>query len=148
MKVVFNLLTGGRLPERQTEGSVGYDLFSCVDLEIEPKKVGLINLGFCMEIEVGYEAQIRSRSGFALKNQVFVLNSPGTIDSDYRGEVAVILMNLSDNVFKVSVGDRVAQMVFSKVEAPEMVLSDGLSVFRKKSDIKESRSGGFGSTKI
>lgn len=139
MKVLFKLLNGC-LPQKQTIGSAGYDLFSAVDLVIAPHFLALVKLGFEMEIEPGFEAQIRSRSGLALKHQVFVLNSPGTIDSDYRNEVGVILMNLSSNPFIVNSGDRIAQMIFSKIFDPEISLISDLSY--------SNRSGGFGSTGV
>lgn len=139
MKVLFKLLNGF-LPKKQTIGSAGYDLFSAVDLIIESNSLGLVKLGFEMEIESGFEAQIRSRSGLALKHQVFVLNSPGTIDSDYRNEVGVILMNLSSVPFVVNFGDRIAQMIFSKICDPQISLISDLS--------SSSRHGGFGSTGI
>lgn len=137
MQVVFKLLDGC-LPKRQTDGSAGYDLFSASEVIVPSGGVALVRLGFCMQIEPGFEAQIRSRSGLALKKMVFVLNSPGTIDSDYREEVGVVLMNLSPSVFHVSIGDRVAQMVFASVVSADFSLQGCLS--------STSRFGGFGST--
>lgn len=138
MKIKFKLLDG-KLPERQTSGSAGYDLYSAVDICVKKNTVELVRLGFSMEMENGVEAQIRSRSGIALKKQVFVLNSPGTIDSDYRGEVAVILYNLGYDDFVVKRGDRIAQMVFARLVDIEMKIDNDLS--------KTDRLGGFGSTK-
>lgn len=138
MKIKFKLLDG-QVPAIQTSGSAGYDLYSAVDVCVQAKGVALVRLGFEMEIEPGFEAQVRSRSGLALKRQVFVLNSPGTVDSDYRGEVGVILYNLGDSDFFVKKGDRIAQMVFSKLVGVEISLVDSLS--------RSDRLGGFGSTK-
>lgn len=137
MKVEFKILDG-KLPEKQTSGSAGYDLFSALDCVIPAKKVKLVRLGFAMAIEPGFEAQIRSRSGLALNHNIFVLNSPGTIDYDYRNEIAVILCNFSDIDFFVKKEDRIAQMVFSKLWDVEMILVDDL--------FKTSRLDGFGST--
>lgn len=139
MNVLFSLV-GGRKPERQTEGSAGYDLYSVVEMLLPAKSVGLVKLGFKMQFDVGYEAQIRSRSGLALKHQVVVLNAPGTIDADYRDEVGVILMNLSNDAFHIRIGDRVAQMVFAKIERPDFKVVDSLE--------ESYRCGGFGSTGV
>jgi dUTP pyrophosphatase len=101
------------LPQYATEGSAGMDLCAAVsnDVAIQPGETVLIPTGFSIELPVGYEAQIRPRSGLAVKHQVGILNSPGTIDSDYRGEVKIILTNFGKNVFTVKKGDRIAQMV-------------------------------------
>lgn len=115
MKVPIKFF-GGKAPERQTEGSAGYDLFAAKPVVIKPKSVEIVHLGFSIAIPQGYEAQIRSRSGIARKNKLFVLNSPGTIDSDHRDEVCVLLMNLGDEDFVVEENMRVAQMIFAKVE--------------------------------
>lgn len=101
------------LPQYATEGSAGMDLCAAVagDVAIQPGETVLIPTGFSIELPAGYEAQIRPRSGLAVKHQVGILNAPGTIDSDYRGEVKVILTNFGKNVFTVKRGDRIAQMV-------------------------------------
>ena len=101
------------LPQYATEGSAGMDLCAAVasDVAIQPGETVLIPTGFSIELPVGYEAQIRPRSGLAVKHQVGILNSPGTIDSDYRGEVKIVLTNFGKNVFTVKKGDRIAQMV-------------------------------------
>ena len=138
MSVFFKLLKDGRLPEKQTHGSAGYDLFAAHDVEIAYGDVELVKLGFCMELPKGLEAQIRSRSGLALKRKVFVLNAPGTIDSDYRDEVGVLLMNLDKEKFVVKKHDRIAQMVFVSYLDPLLEEVEELS--------KSNRSGGFGST--
>ena len=101
------------LPQYATEGSAGLDLCAAVpgDVAIQPGETVLIPTGFSLELPAGFEAQIRPRSGLAVKNQVGILNSPGTIDSDYRGEIKIILTNFGKNVFTVKKGDRIAQMV-------------------------------------
>lgn len=110
------------LPTRASEGSSGFDLLACIEGEvlIEPGKSKLIPTGICLEMPKGFEAQIRPRSGLALEHGVTVLNSPGTIDSDYRGEIGVILINHGSKPFKVSRGDRIAQMVFLRIEIPTL----------------------------
>jgi dUTP pyrophosphatase len=98
-----------------------------------------VGTGLYLEIPVGYEAQVRPRSGLALKHGVTVLNAPGTIDADYRGEVGVILVNLSDSPFEIKVGDRIAQLVISPVARAEFEDASGLTA-------TERGAGGFGST--
>lgn len=115
-----------QLPFRATNGAAGYDLFSVEDVEIPPGECRVVGTGLSVELPPGYEMQIRSRSGLAAKNNVFVLNSPGTIDSDYRGEVKVILFNLGAIPFYCKHGARIAQAVVSLVpgvsyvEVPEL----------------------------
>lgn len=101
------------LPRYATDGSAGMDIYAAVtnDVVVPPGETALIPSGFSVELPRGYEAQIRPRSGLAIKHQVGILNSPGTIDSDYRGEVKVILMNFGKSAFTVKRGDRIAQMV-------------------------------------
>jgi dUTP pyrophosphatase len=129
------------LPEYATEGSSGLDLRAAVETEIkiEKGKVGLIPTNLKVEIPIGYEIQIRPRSGLAAKNGIGVLNSPGTIDSDYRGEIKVILFNFSDEDFIIKRGDRIAQMVVSKVYRADLIVTDELNE-SKRGD------GGFGHT--
>ncbi len=126
------------IPKRATEGSSGYDLHTIEPFTIEPDERKLVKLGFKMEIPFGYEAQIRPRSGLAFKHGVTVLNTPGTIDSDYRGDVCVILINLGKNSVSFGVHERVAQMIFQKVETVSFVESD--------CNITERGDGGFGHT--
>lgn len=104
------------IPQYATEGSAGLDLCAAVDgeIRIQPHETSLIPTGFAIELPLGYEAQIRPRSGLALKHQVGILNSPGTIDSDYRGEVKIILSNFGKEPFTIRRGDRIAQMVVSR----------------------------------
>jgi len=129
------------LPEYATEGSSGLDLRAAVETEmkIEKGKVGLVPTNLKVEIPTGYEIQIRSRSGLAAKNGIGVLNSPGTIDSDYRGEIKVILFNFGDEDFIIKRGDRIAQMVVSKVYRANLIITDELNE-SKRGD------GGFGHT--
>lgn len=131
------------VPARVSSGSSGFDLFACVEEEviINPGEWRLIPTGFSIEIPKGFEAQIRPRSGLALKDGVTVLNSPGTIDSDYRGEVAVILINHGSKPFTVHRGDRVAQMVFIPIRIPELEE-------HKKLESTRRGKGGFGHTGI
>lgn len=139
MKINIQLLDGGTLPKRQTAGSAGYDLYAAHTLTLRSGDVKIVKLGFKIAIPSGFEAQIRSRSGLAAK-RVFVLNSPGTIDSDYRNEVGVLLMNLGDEEFVVNIGDRIAQMVFAKVEVANFIQVDELDL--------TTRADGWGSTGV
>lgn len=129
------------LPSYQTEGSAGLDLRANLDnvQVIKPLQRILIPTGLFLELPLGYEAQIRPRSGLAFKFGITVLNSPGTIDADYRGEIKVLLVNLSNDEFEVTDGERVAQMVIAKHEQVNWVESTEISeTFRG--------SGGYGST--
>ena len=140
MIVKIKLLENGKIPFKQTEGSAGYDLFAGHEETILPNQAKLIKLGFMIEIPKGFEAQIRPRSGLALKNQLAVLNSPGTIDSDYRNEVGVLLMNFGTEAFLVEKHMRIAQMVFAKAENVE---------FEKIENVQAStRDAGWGSTGV
>ncbi|GAA9537051.1 dUTP diphosphatase [Helicobacter pylori] len=129
------------IPEYQTEGSSGFDLHAVEEVMIKPHSVGLVKIGICLSLEVGYELQVRTRSGLALNHQVMVLNSPGTVDNDYRGEIKVILANLSDKDFKVQVGDRIAQGVVQKTYKAKFIECERL-------DETSRGSGGFGSTGV
>ena len=127
--------------KKATIGSAGFDLIAAIDkfIIIEPDNSELIKCGFCLEIPKNFEAQVRPRSGLALKDMITVLNSPGTIDSDYRGEVGVILINHSKKGFEVKRGMRIAQIIFNKLPNLEINEVDELS----KTD---RGAGGFGST--
>ena len=105
--------SGISLPQYATEGSAGMDLCAAVEKEVilPPGETVLIPTGFSVELPIGYEAQIRPRSGLAIKHQIGILNSPGTIDSDYRGEIKIVLTNFGKIPFTVHRGDRIAQMV-------------------------------------
>lgn len=129
------------LPEYSTEHSAGMDLRANIDGEIviEPMHRVLIKTGLFIELPEGYEAQIRPRSGLAVNKGITVLNSPGTIDADYRGEICVILINLSDEKFIVRDGDRICQMIIAKHERGEWISVDSLMESNRGS-------GGFGHT--
>ena len=130
------------LPAYETVNSAGMDLRAYLpdgELVINPMQRALVPTGLFMEIPVGYEGQVRPRSGLAIKSGITVLNSPGTIDADYRGEVKVILINLSDVDFVIKSGDRIAQLVIAKHEQPEVVEVEVLSE-------TERGAGGFGHT--
>lgn len=133
----------GRMPEYKTEGAAGMDLKAYLDkpVTIMPGERKLIPTGLYLEIEQGYEVQIRARSGLALKKGICLANGIGTIDSDYRGEVGVILMNAGDEAFAVNDGDRIAQMVVLKYEKAEIIRADELSE-------TDRGSGGFGHTGV
>lgn len=102
-----------KIPKYQTAGAAGFDLHSSEDITILSGQTVAVSTGIALELPEGYELQIRSRSGLALKNNVFVLNSPGTVDSDYRGEIKVILANAGSN-FTIKKGDRIAQGVITE----------------------------------
>ena len=129
------------LPKYETIFSAGVDLRANNEEEIVLQPLGraLIPTGLFIELPVGFEAQIRPRSGMAIKHGITVLNSPGTIDSDYRGEIGVILVNLSDSPYQIGKGERICQMVISKVEQVAFIEADAL-------EGTERGSGGFGHT--
>ena len=131
------------LPKYMSHAAAGMDLYAAVSepLVLKAGERKLIPTGFKMSITEGYEAQVRPRSGLALKSGIGVLNSPGTIDADYRGEVGVILINLGQEDFKISRSDRIAQMIISKVEQPTV---------EEVADLDETKrgSGGFGHTGV
>ena len=131
------------LPKYETEDSSGLDLAANIDeqIEIPPGKSKIIPTGLAVAIPKNFEIQIRPRSGLAAKSQISVLNTPGTIDADYRGEIKVILINLSDKVFVVEKGMRIAQMVVCPVIKVSLKEVTNL-------EITERGSGGFGSTGI
>lgn len=127
------------LPQYATPQSAGMDLRANIDepITLAPLERKLVPTGLFMALPAGYEAQVRPRSGLALKKGVTVLNTPGTIDADYRGEIGVILINLSNEPFVVEDGERIAQMVIAKHEQPELVVVESL-------DETERGAGGFG----
>ena len=131
------------LPSYSTEGSSGMDLRAAVDdqVVIKPLETVLIPTNLAVEIPEGYEGQVRPRSGLAAKNFVTILNTPGTIDSDYRGEIKVILTNFGKEDFIVNRGDRIAQLVITKVEKANVVEVQELNS-------TERNEGGFGHTGI
>ncbi len=121
--------SANNLPEYATQGSSGMDVRANIEKSIvlQPLQRFLVPTGLCIEIPIGYEAQMRPRSGLALKNGITCLNSPGTIDADYRGELKVILINLSNEVQTIEHGDRIAQLVFTKVEKVQLNLVQQLN---------------------
>ena len=131
------------LPKYQTLISAGMDLRANIDepIIIKPLQRLVVNTGLFISLEPGYEAQIRPRSGLALNKGITVINSPGTIDADYRGEIGVILINLSDSSFEINSGDRIAQMIIAKYETISWRVVDKLN----KSDRGNK---GFGSTGV
>ena len=129
------------LPERKTAGSVGFDIAACLDEDvvIEPGKTHMIGSGLSIALEAGNAAFIYARSGLGINNGIVPANCVGVIDSDYRGEIIVGLKNTSNEPFKVSDGDRIAQLVIARCELPLLVLSDDLNETLRGD-------GGFGST--
>lgn len=119
---------GLALPEYMTEGASGVDLRAAVTdpITIRPQQISLIPTGICLAIPIGYEAQVRPRSGLAAKHGITILNSPGTIDADYRGEIKVLVINLGDNDYIVKRGERIAQMVFCPVTRVSFRLAENL----------------------
>jgi dUTP pyrophosphatase len=149
MKVEFKrLYASSLLPKKAHESDAGFDLYANLEehfgkdmrLEIPPGKRVLIKCGFSMALPAGFEAQVRPRSGLALKNGISVVNSPGTIDSSYRAEVGVILINHGQEDFIIKHGDRIAQMVIQAIPDVEVVEVEILS------EATERGMGGFGST--
>lgn len=143
MEVKIINKSNNALPEYQTSGAAGMDIRAFVpsDIKIKPGEVKLVPTGLYLEIPKGYEIQVRARSGLALKNSIGVANGIGTIDSDYRGELCVILVNFGQNEFVVKNGDRIAQMVLNKYEPIEFVEDEELSS-------TERGEGGFGSSGV
>jgi dUTP pyrophosphatase len=141
MKISIVNKSSHPLPEYATKLSAGVDLRAFIDedFELKPLQRTLIPTGLFIALPEGTEAQIRPRSGLAFKNGVTVLNSPGTIDADYRGEIKVLLVNLSNDVFVIKNGERIAQMVINKFEKADFHLVEDL-------DETERGAGGFGHT--
>ena len=139
-KVKIVLEQGARLPMYMTPGSAGMDVTANIPeaIVLRPMERKLIPTGIKMEIPTGYEVQVRPRSGLALKHGITVLNTPGTIDSDYRAEIGVILINLSNEEYRLEPNERVAQIVFNKFEQAEFEVVKELDT--------TGRTGGFGST--
>lgn len=139
MKIRIVNTSDNKLPAYETLQSAGMDIRACLTapLTIRPYERVLVKTGLYIEIPAGYEAQIRPRSGLALKHGITVLNSPGTIDADYRGEIGIILINLSEDEFIVRNGERIAQMIIAKHERAELVEVQEISK-------TERGTGGFG----
>ena len=121
--------SSNELPAYATVGSAGMDIRANLteSIQLAPLERSLVPTGLYMQIPIGYEAQVRPRSGLALKHGITCLNSPGTIDSDYRGEIKVILVNLSNEVQFINHGDRIAQMIISRVEQADLILVQQLN---------------------
>jgi dUTP pyrophosphatase len=130
-------------PSYMTIGSAGMDLYAAIDKPITLKTLERVTMptGICIELPKGYEAQIRPRSGLASKHGITLLNSPGTIDWDYRGEIKIILINLSSEEFTINKGDRVAQMVINKIVTPIIEIVEEITETVRGSN-------GFGSTGV
>jgi len=129
------------LPKKASEGSAGFDLYAIDDIVIKPNSWKLVNTNVCIELPKGYEAQVRSRSGLALKEGIFVLNGIGTIDSDYRGSIGVILANFGIGFFSIEKGTRIAQLVINQL--PDVEFETVNELEKTERDV-----GGFGSTGI
>ena len=136
-------ISNNKLPKYETLLSAGMDLRAYLEnpIVLKPLQRILVKTGLFISLKPGYEAQIRPRSGLALKKGISVLNSPGTIDADYRGEIGVILINLSDSDFEINTGDRIAQMIIAKYETIEWEAVDKL-------DDSVRGDKGFGSTGV
>ena len=145
-KILFKHLENGKNLyhlKKATDGSSGFDLLAAIQdtVILESGETRLIPCGFSLQMPLGIEAQVRPRSGIALKNSVTVLNTPGTIDADYRGEVSVILINHGKNIFEISPGMRIAQLIFMQLPEIELNATEEL-------DETDRGSGGFGSTGV
>ncbi|GMQ56962.1 dUTP diphosphatase [Vallitalea sediminicola] len=129
------------LPKYMSEDAAGMDLYACLEEEVllEKGKIKLIPTGLKIALPSGYEAQIRPRSGLALKHGISLVNTPGTIDADYRGEIKVIMINFGEDDFTIKHGERIAQMVINKIEQVDLEVVEGL-------ENTERGSGGFGHT--
>ena len=130
------------LPTKAYPSDAGFDIRSTVSVKIPPQEIRLIPAGFRVELPCGYEAQVRSRSGNALKKSIVVANSPGTIDSGYRGEVGVILCNVGRKDVTIHRGDRIAQMVIQRLPEVKLQLVDSVTIETDRG------AGGFGSTGV
>ncbi len=143
MKIKIVNTSSHQLPNYETSASAGMDLRANIDepVILKPLERRIVPTGIFIELPMGFEAQVRPRSGLAAKKGISVLNAPGTIDADYRGEIGVILVNLSNQDFVIENGERIAQMIIAKHERAEWTKVDSLSD-------TERGSGGFGSTGV
>ncbi len=144
MNCKFIVEKGASLPSYKTEMAAGADVSAFLpngSITLKSGECVAVPTGLRAEIPMGYEIQVRPRSGLAIKNQVTVINSPGTIDADYRGEIKILLINLGKNDFVINNGDRIAQFVFAAFEKAELVEVEELSA-------TERACGGFGSTGV
>lgn len=133
-----------KLPEYKTAGAAGADVYAVVNMVLMPGQRGLVRTGLGCRISAGYELQVRPRSGLALKNGVTVLNTPGTVDGDYQGELSVNLVNLGNDLFYIDKGDRIAQIVIAPIYWPKAVRW----VSADAHEATERGAGGFGSTGV
>jgi dUTP pyrophosphatase len=139
MTIRLTLEPGAQAPVYQTEGSAGMDLRSLEPVKLLPGERKLVSTGIRMEIPAGYEGQVRPRSGLAVQHGVSMVNTPGTIDCDYRGEIRVLLINLGQDVVQLEAGERIAQLVICPVARAELSVVESL-------DQTERGERGFGST--
>ena len=141
IKVGITAENNVEIPRYMTEGSAGIDVSANIETEIELKPLEryLVPTGIKLEIPEGFEVQVRPRSGLAFKHGITVLNTPGTIDSDYRGEIKVLLINLSNEAYKIQPNERIGQLILSKVYRLDFEVKDGLSETKRGE-------GGFGHT--
>ncbi len=141
VRIKIKTIQGAEIPSYQSPGSAGADIVAFLDkpMTVEPGGTVLVPTGLFMEIPAGYEAQIRPRSGLALKHGITLLNTPGTIDSDYRGEVKIIVVNLGKEPFTIENGMRIAQMVFGRAYRGDFIVVEELAETRRNE-------GGFGHT--
>lgn len=143
LNLKLTVLDGGRLPTYATDGAAGMDLYSREEAELQPMERKLVPTGLKMAIPHGFEGQVRPRSGLALRLGLSMVNTPGTIDSDYRGEIGVLLINLGGDVVKIGKGERIAQLVICPVVRARLLEVDEDSL-----EETERGEGGFGSTGI
>jgi dUTP pyrophosphatase len=141
--VKIKITSDARIPEYQSRGSSGADVFACLEspVEIKQGEIKLISTGIYIELPEGYEAQMRPRSGLAIKHGITLLNTPGTVDSDYRGEIKIIAANFGNKPFIVENGMRIAQMVICRVDRCEFIKVDDINATQRND-------GGFGHTGI
>ena len=140
MKLKFKKLDpNAQIPKFKTVGAAGMDVTSVQDVTLNPMEFKIVSTGLACAIEEGYEVQVRPRSGLACKSGITVINTPGTVDSDYRGCIGVGLINLSQETYEIKSGDRIAQLVINKIEQPEVEEVEELAD-------TERGAGGFGST--
>lgn len=136
---VKKLTKDAKIPKIEHEGDAGFDLYSNEETTILPMERKLVGTGISISFQKGYEAQVRPKSGLAINHGLTLLNTPGTIDAGYRGEIKVILMNLGKEEYKIEKGKKIAQVIFNKIEEPELLEVEELE------DSKRGE-GGFGST--
>ena len=140
MKVLIQKVhEDAKLPEFAHEEDAGADLYSVEETQISPSEIKLVATGIKIAVPKGFEAQVRPKSGLSLNHGITVLNTPGTIDAGYRGEVKVILANFGKEIFKIEKGSKIAQLIFNKIENPIFEITEQLPESTRKE-------GGFGST--